>query len=758
MQLYLYSWENKTIAPVKNRYDLIDRPDNVAFRSKAKKNAIIGGCKNWTYQFNQLINHEAALGNFFLFVPVLAGCGAIWYFHLTFEPSFFKLLLLFLLCILCIILFRSIRIIRLLFFVTAVFTAGALCGKLETLRFDTQILNSTATTTIKGRVLTLEQAIDGSYRLDLQVLDSKDPSLPFLPANIRITARKLPPHAEIGSGLKGLVRLRPPSGPVRNGSYNFSFHNFYAGIGAQGFFMGQPHLVKLNDPESLSQTILLSLASLRINMTKRITTDINGEAGAISAALITGQRGGISDQTNEALRIAGLSHILSISGLHMAMVTGMILVIARFALSCVPLIAMRYPAKKIAAIIALLAASFYLVLSGADVAAQRSYVMVAVMMIAIVFDRSALTMRNLAIAALITILIAPHEILGPSFQMSFAATAALIAIFGWWSTRKKDEITKPVKRNFFYKYIIIPVLSTAVASLVAGFASGIFAAYHFNNTAPLGILGNGLAFPVMSSLVMPFALLAAVLMPLNLEWLPLQIMGFGVEIVKKIAFWVTSISPEINTHTINEHDLIFLTFGLIFVFFLQTRLRITGLILLFTGITMTFITTSPLILIAENGRLVAVYRKNHKIAINEQRPPAYILNNWLTSLRLKDSDVILPNNTKEEGFLCDDFTCKIVLADEKYLTIISNPSFIGDNCKQTDIVVFNYVSFKYPTQKSAHCQENTLIITRRDLALQGTAEIYKQQGTFKVEWASRLPQRPWNDYRTLSKTAIGITD
>src|SRR5690606_21310491 len=136
----------------------------------------------------------------------------------------------------------------------------------------------------------------------------------------------------------------------------------------------------------------------------RIETSIGGAEGAIAAALITGVRAGIPEEINEALRVTGLYHVISISGLHMALVAGTLMVALRCGFALAPSFSMRRPIKKYAAGAALLATTFYLLLSGGDVAAQRSFIMLAVMLLAVMADRAALTMRNLAISAIIILL------------------------------------------------------------------------------------------------------------------------------------------------------------------------------------------------------------------------------------------------------------------------------------------------------------------------------------------------------------------
>ena len=176
----------------------------------------------------------------------------------------------------------------------------------------------------------------------------------------------------------------------------------------------------------------------------RIRDRIGGVEGEVAAALVAGVRGGIPEQVNEAMRRAGLAHILSISGLHMALVAATVMAALRGGLGLFPDFSSRRPVKKYAAAIALVAITAYLLISGADVAAQRSYIMLAVMLAAVLCDRAALSMRNLAIATVIVVAWSPHEVVGPSFQMSFAATAALIGAFSAWSHRKGGTAARPL--------------------------------------------------------------------------------------------------------------------------------------------------------------------------------------------------------------------------------------------------------------------------------------------------------------------------
>lgn len=731
---------------------IISEPDDVTFHPPEKKR-MMHGLRRIKGVFVCWLGEEEAYGIRFLFVPVFSDAGVITYFFLTDEPSWGHLLLFTALFAGLAFVFRRIRALSLLFIFLLFSVIGALCAKGESARVATVMIGNEVSTLMTGRIMALEEIESGGYRLVLDIVATERPALQHAPVRVRLTSRWLPQGAAIGTGLKGFVRLRPPSGPVRPGVYDFGFHNYYRGIGAQGYFMGEPASVAVHAPDSLLARLEIKVANLRSFMTWRITSAIPGEAGAVSAALITGQRGGISRATNDALRLSGLAHILSISGLHMAMVTGMVLVIVRAVLGLFPRFSSYYPPRKIAAVIALFISGFYLMLSGADVAAQRSFVMVAVMLLAILSDCAAITMRNLAIAALITVFVVPHEILGPSFQMSFAATAALVAAFGWWSEhrRRKGRNKAGGNRSLFFALIVVPLVSTGVSSLVAGMASGLFAAFHFNNTAPLGILSNALAFPVISVGVMPFALLAAVLMPVHLDWLPLQVMGAGVTLVQKIALWVASISPEVNPGAIPPASLAMLTAGLVLLVYLRSPLKYASLLLLGCGLFLYILAPLPLALISENGRLASIVHDDGMLAINSKRPPAFIIRNWKAAFHVKE--VIGPQpmdaDIPDRVFRCKDNYCHARLDDGKIFTIAMMASSREKACESGDIVFLNFVG------RDAFCS-GKITITPEQLALYGTAEIRASPKGPEIIWASGSPSRPWNRHRRFSKTARGM--
>src|ERR1700716_4519360 len=203
---------------------------------------------------------------------------------------------------------------------------------------------------------------------------------------------------------------------------------YFAGIGASGFVTGAIKTVEPPMSGGLSLRYAAVMQGLRDAIDARIRTTLDGDKRGIATALLTGRRDAISAPVNDAMFISGLGHVLSISGYHMAVVAGVVFFAVRALLALIPGLTVSFPIKKWAAAAALFAATFYLLLSGAEVATQRSFLMTAVVLIAVMVDRRAVTFRTLAVAALIVLALGPEALVYPGFQMSFAAALGLVAL------------------------------------------------------------------------------------------------------------------------------------------------------------------------------------------------------------------------------------------------------------------------------------------------------------------------------------------
>ncbi len=373
-----------------------------------------------------LLREEEDRGGAFLWAPVFFGMGILLYFALPREPLVFAFPAA--ATIAAITALRSLRtgLTYRISMVVLLVAGGVVTAQTHVQWKATPMLSTGTVADIDALIVRIEERANGSARYTLAI-DNGPASLTGrgidrLPNRIRLTARKAMLDAEIGDRLTGTARVGPPPAPVMPGGYDFAFHAWFDGLGGSGFFLGAPRLVA-------GSAAGWSIESIRHGIAGTIRTALPGEAGGIAVALIVGDRSGIPEEVSEALRRSGLAHILAISGLHMTLIAGTVLVGARVFFAAIPGLALQYPVKKWAAGAALVAATLYLSISGGGVSARRAYIMIAIMLLAVLADRRALTMRNVAIAAFAVLLLSPQAILSPGFQMSFAAVAALIAMF-----------------------------------------------------------------------------------------------------------------------------------------------------------------------------------------------------------------------------------------------------------------------------------------------------------------------------------------
>jgi ComEC/Rec2-related protein len=700
-------------------------------------------------------------GNGFLFVPIFLAAGILAYFALPDEPSLTLLLLAVLFLSGIAMLGMSspgVKIPALALMITA---CGMISAKLETTRTATPMLGSEISTRITARVQRIEQQASGRVRLTLDVMATERPVLRYAPQRIRATARAVPAGLRPGEVVQGVVRIMPPSGPVRPQSYDFAFKSYFDGIGGVGFFLSNPERLNAAPAGSLSQYAWNVVEHWRLRMADRISSQIEGPEGAIAAALITGIRAGIPETTSEALRIAGLYHVISISGLHMALVGGTVMLTMRALFALAPTFSARRPVKKYAAATALGATAFYLLISGADVAAQRSFIMLAVMLVAILVDRAALTMRNLAISAIIILLIAPHEVVGPSFQMSFAATAALVAAYAAWTQWRggrayaKAEPRGPIAATIgkTAKY----VAGMSMTSIVAGMATALFTAWHFQQVSPMGLFANLAAMPFVSILVMPMAVLASLLMPLGLDGPPLQVMGFGITAMNVIAVWLAERSAFDATGAVPLSAVLTLTTALAILTMSGSALRWAAVPFLIAGVTLLIGRSLPDVMVSEDAKIVAVRLGNGSLAVNRARPRAFTIENWHRALNT--AEIIRPASDDKGsdiggGFICKDTMCVARHASGGLIVHSTDVESARTTCKSAILIVIQDATAHNP------CGGSVAVITGRDLARNGSAEITVEltndQPRAMIRYAMSAPYRPWHDHRRFSREARGL--
>ena len=393
---------------------------------------------------SQWLAAEVAPGRLLPWLPVAFGAGIALYFAADREPAWWAAVALALTTIAVAVVARR----RPVGFPLALGLAAIVCGfclvTLHSLRIAHPVLPvSTWTAQLAGFVETREER-EKSDRIVVRVHRFDAARINEKPERVRVSVRKGSAPA-VGAYVAFKAHLSPPLAPLRPGGYDFARDMYFQQIGASGYVLGK---IRTEAPPVEGGAWLRYAAffdTLREAMDRRIRAIIPGDRGSIASALITGKRDAISTPVNDAMYISSLAHVLSISGYHMAVVAGIVFFFVRAGLALVPALASRRPIKKWAAGAALFAATFYLLLSGSEVATQRSYIMIAIVLIGVMIDRAAITFRTLTAAAIGVLLLAPQAVVHPSFQMSFAATLALVAGYQFALWRADHETRKPLK-------------------------------------------------------------------------------------------------------------------------------------------------------------------------------------------------------------------------------------------------------------------------------------------------------------------------
>lgn len=689
--------------------------------------------------------HEFEQGRGFLWLPVGVGLGVITYFQLPREPMLPALgALFFLFAWLAIRMRMSSAGFAALIFLTAVF-AGLTAAKLRTDLVVAPRLTSERTTTVTGWVEAAEATATG-HRVILRVAGMTGISSELQPKKIRVAFRGDAGSAMMpGMGISLRARLRPPQGPVMPGGYDFARADYFAAIGAGGFAIGAPQEADLGPPP-MALRISASINHVRSDLANRIRATLRGDTGAVAAALIVGMRRGISAESQEALRKAGLAHILAISGLHMALVAGGVYWAVRAFLALFPAIALRHPIRKWAAGAALAAGALYLVISGSGIATQRAFIMISVVFTAVLLGRPALNMRSVAVAALIVIALAPETVAGPSFQMSFAAVIALIAAYEWASARRNaDPNPHRGSTGKVIRVVCRYLIALAATSLIAGLATAPFAAMHFHRLAPFGLLANLAAMPIVAFWVMPMAVISVIAIPFGIDPFPLTVMGAGIDHVLSAASAVAEITPA-NAAVVGRVPgiaIFLIAAGMLWLALWHSKLRLAGIPLLAAGALATQFAGKPDMLIASDGGLAAIRDQNGQLQLATKTRRRFVVENWLRA----DGD---PREAKDpsltENARCDPLGC-ILTGKEKpdrsrfKLALVKNPLAFEEDCRAADIVVTNLTAPRA-------CGDHAMVFDRQRLAQTGAVAITfdLQDPDIDAEITPAIPdwRRPWH--------------
>lgn len=679
---------------------------------------------------------DAEQGRWFLWIPVFFGSGVGLYFALPAEPALALALGLFLAALSLRMIARRELFTFLLTSIALCASAGFLAAKVRTAVMDAPALDRHGAYDFEGFIESFERQAPkrGRAIIRLTHLASDNGEVANRPFRVRVSIRgDLALRA--GSAIRMRAILGPPPEPVTPGGYDFARMSYFQAVGASGYSLSKPELLE-GRALPLDMRPRTWLAELRARIGARIKGTLSGQTGEIAAALTVGHTAGLDEASMDDLRGSGLAHVISISGLHMSLVAGTVYWVLRWVLALFPSIALRTSVRALAGGAALACVTIYLALSGAAIAAVRSYLMIAVVFLAILLNRPALSLRNVALAGLLILIVLPDSLIDVSFQMSFAATAALIAGYERFGRYLYFE-AKSIRERLVWQPIYL-VLGVLITTLTAGLAVEPFSAYHFHNLTSYGALGNLLGGPPIDFLVMPAMVVALIAMPFGLEEWPLKLMGYGIEAMMAIAKWVASLPGAlIAVPAFPFAALLLIVTGGLWLIIWRRPWRLLGLAVIGAGVALTSVHDKPDILVDRDAKVVAVRDKSGKLQAPKSRKAYYTLGQWLKA----DGDNRKPKEAATGiGWQCDAYSC-LTLVKGQLVSFITKPDAIHEDCHRA-LVMIAPMDIRQP------CPGPKIILDRAALWERGAYAIMVSGDRLVVTAASdRRGVRPWSPER-----------
>jgi competence protein ComEC len=468
-----------------------------------------------------------------------------------------------------------------------------------------------------------------------------------------------------------IVQMRanifPPSRPAIAGAANFARYFYIKNIGGVGYSLGYLDILQRNKVVSN-----LRLSNLRSHIDATLLENIAQPQSGIAIALITGGRAAISRNINQAMQIAGITHILSISGMHMTIVCGLVYFILRLVLASIPTLALNHPIKQYAAIFGLLSGAFYLALADFPIPAVRSYTMIGLMFLAIILFRAADAFRSLILAAILLLLYNPLNILDLGFQLSFIATYGLIIAY-----RRVSRFNAKLRASGVNWLIRIGVYlgNIIFSSLVAGAITAPFVLFHFGIFSSYSILGNMLTLPLISFIIMPALVLGLLLVSLDftgfgLAHFCLQIADIGLQWVIASAEWISRL-PKSSIHwndmSISALSIMFIGV-LLMLYAWRWRIFMVGCLIMAVSWLLISERPVPHLMIAEDGSAVAVLLKEGEWLLLKGDLSNFFVKQWndvTGGNYIPYHKNFPPVDAADDNFICDAKGCDGTLSGLK---------------------------------------------------------------------------------------------
>jgi competence protein ComEC len=708
-----------------------------AFASFSPREAWLGLRRH----FDAALEIEIAQRRLFLWLPVAAGAGVVLYFAADREPSLGYASVFTAAATVLAFLLRRWRAPFACALVLAMLSAGFLSATLRSYLLAAPVIDRVRVLKLTGTIEEMDLRRAGA-RFVLRVAQAQGLGPSETPYRVRLTTREAP-NVEAGAFVSVAARLLPPAKLVLPGGYDFARDAYFARIGAVGSVLGRIEVVPAPAPPGPWLALMTAVDRARNALAQRVFAIVGGDEGAVAAAMVTGKRDLLSDKARELIREAGIFHIITISGVQMTLVAGMIFWAVRRLLAFSTVFALRYPIKKWAAAAAMLGAIAYDVATGSRVGTERALFMTLIVLAAVIADRRAFTMRNLAYAAFAVVIFEPEAVLGASFQLSFAAVSALVAVGEARLESSARRRAQGERRAASPPGFLSRVLGRAVEALAwlfiatfcATLATASYMAYNFHELSPYVLIGNPLTLTIIEFFAVPGALIGALLYPLGLDAPVWHYVGSGIELI----FWAAAkiaAAPDSTFHLreFAPWAVCFLTLAVLSaVIWRSLFMRLTALAFLALGLAGAISGEGFDVAIAPTGASAALRLTDGKLAVIGARPNPFEAEQWLRA----DGDAREARALLALGTYCDKLGCVGKLVDGSALALVMQEAAFEEDCLRADIIVS-------PRRAPSTCAA-PLVFDRESLASSGAVTL-RIAGDGFLATTARSPDedRPWS--------------
>ncbi|MGF1627227.1 MAG: ComEC/Rec2 family competence protein [Alphaproteobacteria bacterium] len=621
-----------------------------------------------------------------LWLPVAFGGGALVYFRLSQEPSSLWPIGLAAAGGGLLWMGRRLPLMPAAALALVLFAAGWGWSQLTTEWAAAPVVGAeTRPVDLQGRVVDLEPLEGASTRAVLDRVSIAGWEAGEVPVRVRINVRASDRPIRPGDLIRARAILRPPPPPVAPGGYDFQRQAWFAQIGAVGFALGAVTVVDSSMDDDWSFAV--AIERVRRAIAADIAMSLDGPEAALAGALVIGERGAMAETDRDALRDAGLAHLLAISGLHITIVAGFLFWIVRAALARIPAIAVRWPIKKWAAVAALASAFVYMLIAGATPPTQRAFLMIAIALAAVMIDRNPISMRLVAVAAFAVLVLSPSTVLGPSFQLSFAAVVALIAAFEWVQARKalmtrgRDRRARP----------LIYLAATLYSSLIATIATAPFSLFHFQQVALYGLVANLVAIPLMAFWIMPLLAIGCLAALFGIGEVGFVPAGWGIDALRLVAHEIAGWPGAVfRAPLAPEWTMAMAVAGGLWLCLWRSRMRWIGLAPAMVGLSAMALARPPDIVVSGFGTPFAVLsRPEGQLQVPSLRRDLFTTTSWARLAGLDPEGALVPLPPVGEGgaLRCDGFGCIATTLSGARIALSRRMDALDDDCRGADLVV-----------------------------------------------------------------------